>query len=162
MLTGGLALEDVSSRRSILAAFDTTTVKTLLLNMLSALGLVPKRRYANLLRQADELSKEVRVWKKRAAAADAKVANAERQLKQQLHHLKEARAAAEQKVVAAKRHQDEWKAMQLRLTDAERALAIARDQLMAVEVKLDILEGAANVLDARTRASVEQRARQVI
>lgn len=39
-----------------------------------------------------------------------------------------------------------------RLTGAERDLVAARDSLMAVEVKLDILEGAANVLDARTRA----------
>jgi chromosome segregation ATPase len=39
-----------------------------------------------------------------------------------------------------------------RLTDAERELMAARDTLMAVEVKLAILEGAANVLDARMRA----------
>jgi chromosome segregation ATPase len=39
-----------------------------------------------------------------------------------------------------------------RLADAERDLVAARDSLMTVDVKLDILEGAANVLDARTRA----------
>jgi hypothetical protein len=36
---------------------------------------------------------------------------------------------------------------------AARDLAIARDSLVAIDVKLDILEGAANVLDARTRKS---------
>jgi len=48
-------------------------------------------------------------------------------------------------------------AMQKRLDDAERELSVAREQLMALEVKLDILEGAANVLDVRTRAVVGRR-----
>ena len=38
-----------------------------------------------------------------------------------------------------------------RLEKAERALTVARQTLIAIEVKLDILEGAANVLDIRTR-----------
>ena len=57
-----------------------------------------------------------------------------------------------------RRHQEtdqkrrsDFEAMQQRLKHTERELAIARESLMAVEVKLDILEGAANVLDARTR-----------
>jgi hypothetical protein len=44
-----------------------------------------------------------------------------------------------------------------RLTVAERDLAAARDLLMAVDVKLDILEGAANVLDTRTRSVVSRQ-----
>ncbi len=43
--------------------------------------------------------------------------------------------------------------MQQRLIAAEQDLTIARESLMAVEVKLDILEGAANVLDVRTRTA---------
>jgi septal ring factor EnvC (AmiA/AmiB activator) len=43
-----------------------------------------------------------------------------------------------------------------RLIDAEQELAAARNHLMIVEVKLDILEGAANVLDARTRTAAQQ------
>jgi chromosome segregation ATPase len=42
-----------------------------------------------------------------------------------------------------------------RLSTAERDLAAARDHLMAVEVKLDILEGAARVLDRRTRTELK-------
>lgn len=38
-----------------------------------------------------------------------------------------------------------------RVMAAESALILARENLMAVEVKLDILEGAAQVLDRRTR-----------
>ena len=40
-----------------------------------------------------------------------------------------------------------------RLASAERELTGARDALMAIDVKLAILEGAANVLDARTRVA---------
>jgi chromosome segregation ATPase len=38
---------------------------------------------------------------------------------------------------------------------SERAVRIAREQLMAVEVKLDIIEGAITVLDGRTRAALK-------
>ena len=43
------------------------------------------------------------------------------------------------------------KALDERLDRAERDLTAARDLLMTIDVKLDILEGAAQVLDARTR-----------
>jgi len=43
------------------------------------------------------------------------------------------------------------------LATAERDLAMARDHLMTIDVKLDILEGAANVLDNRTRAILSAR-----
>ena len=48
-----------------------------------------------------------------------------------------------------------------RLAGAERELADARDVLMAIDVKLAILEGAANVLDARSRATGGAAARGV-
>ena len=44
--------------------------------------------------------------------------------------------------------------LQVRLNVAERELVTARDQLMTVDTKLDILEAAANVLDLRTRAAL--------
>jgi hypothetical protein len=37
---------------------------------------------------------------------------------------------------------------------------MAREHLMAIEVKLDILEGAANVLDVRTRTAIGKQPRQ--
>jgi hypothetical protein len=40
------------------------------------------------------------------------------------------------------------------LPGTDRELSMARDHLMAIEAKLDILEGAANVLDLRTRRHV--------
>ena len=107
-------------------------------------------------RQAHKLAKEIRVWKKRAVKSGARVTELEQQLKEQVSRLKEARAVTEQKASLTDRDQAEWKAMQGRLTESERSLAIAREQLMAIEVKLDILEGAANVLDARTRSAVQR------
>jgi prefoldin subunit 5 len=44
-----------------------------------------------------------------------------------------------------------------RLAETEQALALAREHLMMVDVKLDILEGAANVLDARTRRAISKQ-----
>jgi chromosome segregation ATPase len=129
-------------------------VKTVLITLLAAVGLVPARRHAAAVRQLDEMSRELRVWRKRATAADARRGELERQLRQQVQRLKEMRAAAARKDIVKQRAPEEFKAMQARLIEAERALAIARDQLMAIEVKLDILEGAANVLDARTRTVV--------
>jgi hypothetical protein len=48
-------------------------------------------------------------------------------------------------------HDGEAARLREQLLKTDRALMLAREHLMAVEVKLDILEGAANVLDARTR-----------
>lgn len=45
-----------------------------------------------------------------------------------------------------------------RLAAAERALVVARETLMTVETKLDILEGAAQVLDRRTRVDAAEGA----
>jgi chromosome segregation ATPase len=124
---------------------------------LAAVGLVPARRYAALSRRAEESGREARMWRKRAGKAAARRETLERQLHQQIRLLKETRAAAARTSAATDRQNREWKAMQARLADAERALAIAREQLMAIEVKLDILEGAANVLDARTRAATQRQ-----
>jgi hypothetical protein len=54
----------------------------------------------------------------------------------------------------ARDRQVDLESLQARLQHAERELAGAREHLMVIEVKLDILEGAANVLDARTRTAV--------
>ena len=47
--------------------------------------------------------------------------------------------------------------MQTRLAETDRALTLGREHLNAIEVKLEILEGAANVLDARTRVAPQHR-----
>ena len=53
-------------------------------------------------------------------------------------------------------------AVEARVTSASADVEDARDVLMAVEVKLDILEGAANVLDRRLRALHPARGAAVV
>ena len=117
--------------------------------MLAAVGLVSARRYAALSRRADELSGELQTVKKRATKALARAGDLEGLVQQQKHLLREERTAA-------KRERSELKTMQARLEETQRTLALAREYLMAIEVKLDILEGAANVLDARTRTLLQR------
>ena len=122
-------------------------MKRVIVRALAAIGLVPARQYHEVSRRAAELTRERDDWKKRAT----KLARRERTLEQQARDLdrqlkkiqRQARPIADGDLVA----------MQTRLAETERALTLARDQLNAIEVKLEILEGAANVLDARTRVA---------
>ena len=121
-------------------------MKRLLIKLLAAFGLVTAGRYEALRREADELrtstqdsKAKVRETKERLArlSLDAKMkARVAKDLQQRVSNLQ---------------------ALQKRLTVAERDLAAARELLMAVDVKLDILEGAANVLDVRTRSVVSRQ-----
>jgi hypothetical protein len=91
-------------------------------------------------------------WKAKVADAIGRAKKAEEEAK---HHAKR----AEKLRLAAERMEQrlaESDALVTRLQEMERELAIAREHLMAVEVKLDILEGAANVLDIRTRTAIQQ------
>ena len=125
-------------------------MKKALVSLLAALGLVPARRHAVLSRRVAELTDDLREWRKRAKKSKARVRDLRAHIQRQAESLAESRALTEQ------RHDQELAAMQARLVETERALALARDHLMAIEVKLDILEGAANVLDARTRVAQRQ------
>ncbi len=89
----------------------------------------------------DESARHARRAEKLAADAERVRANLERKHDhdhQKLVQVDERRSATVEN-------------MKQRLIAAEQDLIIARESLMAVEVKLDILEGAANVLDVRTR-----------
>jgi DNA repair exonuclease SbcCD ATPase subunit len=127
-------------------------VKTILAKLATLLGVVPSRRYAALERRADDLRAEVKGWKKQAEKLTARAERAEAESKRNLELLKRARADVERLV----QREAEFDQIQAQLTRTERALGVAREQLMAIEVKMDILEGAANVLDARTRATRHQ------
>jgi hypothetical protein len=127
-------------------------VKQLLTKIAAAFGLVPARRYDSLARQLDEARAGAQNWKVRAGEAMARVKSLEGETKRHERLVKEARIAAEK---AQLRLGDASK-LQEQLVETERELMLAREHLMAIEVKLDILEGAANVLDTRTRNAVRQ------
>ena len=123
-------------------------MRRVVVKALAAIGLVPARRYHEVSRRANELIRDRDDWKKRAT----KLARRERTLEQQTRDLeRQVKKVQRQGRLIA---DGDLTLMQTRLAETERALALARDQLNAIEVKLEILEGAANVLDARTRAQV--------
>ena len=123
-------------------------MKRVVVKALAAIGLVPARRYDELSRRFRDITRDRDDWKKRALKASRRERTREEdthELERQLKKLRrQPRPVAETDLTD----------MQTRLAETERALALAREQLNAIEVKLEILEGAANVLDARTRAQV--------
>jgi hypothetical protein len=126
-------------------------VKQLLLKVLAAFGMVPARRYNELARQAAELRGSAKSWKIKATEASERAKALDGELHRQTRLVKEARDAAN-------KSSNDGDIVKLRqqLADTERELILAREHLMAIEVKLDILEGAANVLDVRTRTAIRQ------
>jgi len=127
-------------------------MKRLLNRLLAAVGLVSSRRYHALSRSVEELKSGSLEWKTKAGEATARAKSLEGELRRQRDFADKARITVEK---LRRRHDDVGK-LRARLADAERELTVARDHLMAIEVKLDILEGAANVLDRRTRAAVSR------
>jgi len=160
-------------------------VKRLLIKLLNALGLVTAGRYgvvAAKLREAesriDKLTKllgeahaEARQWRTSADSTAQRVKAIEKDLVQRgAQHDRDLERRAQE----AEKHTRESEklrgenerlrktlgdldALRHRLLDAEHGILVAREHLMAVDVKLDILEGAANILDSRTRAVVAQQ-----
>jgi hypothetical protein len=127
-------------------------MKRFLSRLLAAFGLVSAGRYNALSRAAEELKAASQNWKIRAGEESARAKSIEAELRRQ-RELAERHGLAAEKL---RRRREDVDKLRTRLADAERELAVARDHLMAIEVKLDILEGAANVLDKRTRSAAPQ------
>ncbi len=117
--------------------------------LLAAFGMVSARRYEALSRSFDGLKASGAEWKKKAAEAAGQQRSLEAEVRRQSQLVTKLRGSIEK---WRQRH-DDIKKLRERLAHTERELMVARDHLMAIEVKLDILEGAANVLDQRTRSS---------
>ena len=120
----------------------------------SSLGFVRVARYTEAIEQqkkaesrAVKLQQQLETSREESRSWKAKAEQAHEASKQAQASAAETRKELERSELRAA----ELQAVQQRLVESERALVIAREQLMAIEVKLDILEGAANVLDARTR-----------
>jgi hypothetical protein len=91
-------------------------------------------------------------WKAKAADAVARAKQFEEQARHEAKRAEKYRQAAER----MEKRTASLEELVARLKVVERELAVAREHLMAVEVKLDILEGAANVLDLRTRIAIHE------
>jgi chromosome segregation ATPase len=160
-------------------------VKGLLIRLLNALGLVTAGRYAVVtakLRDAesrvDKLTKlvgearaDARQWRTNADSTGQRVKAIEKDLAQRgVQHDREMERRTQEAEKQTRENEKlrgenerlrktlgDLDGLRRRLADAERGILVAREHLMAVDVKLDILEGAANVLDSRTRAVVAQQ-----
>lgn len=99
----------------------------------------------------DEVTAKVREWKDATARAEAE---AER-MRAGAEHSK---ARAAEWKVRADSLTEEKLALRARLEEAQRGAINAREYLMATEAKLDLIEAAIQVLDARTRDAALNRA----
>src|SRR5688500_5732207 len=115
-------------------------------------------RLANADAELEQLRADARAWKTKAEEAHARLKTAAEEAASRAAEFKqetrELQHQVERQDETMKKDADRYarrvadvEALQGRLTEAERELVAARDQLMAVETKLDILEAAANVLD---------------
>ena len=111
-------------------------------------------RASRLTQQLDEVRADSRSWKTKADEAQTalkKALEAATTAERNWRRAEKMREEAEKRGRLRDDRAAELATLRQHLVESEQELTIAREQLMAIEVKLDILEGAANVLDARTR-----------
>jgi len=92
----------------------------------------------------EEASKAAAEWKKTAVDAKAAVERSSGKLERVQAHVDEWKARAETLTAQVGD-------LKGRLDETRRVTTVARQHLMATEVKLDLIEAAVQVLDARTR-----------
>ncbi len=104
-----------------------------------------------LSRKLEETRTELRLWRGKTEEAQKLLQRAEERAAREAQRLEKLRADTERQTARDQKRAIDFPALESRLEDAERTLVATRDHLMSTDVKLDLLEGAANVLDARTR-----------
>ena len=137
-------------------------MRALIQALLGAFGLVTSGRHAQVLARMKEIEAKYRgalEWRTRAEQADRVVDEARQQVKTLTGELRtagKAKLTAERALDKANRRLAELDDLRQKVIDTNRELAVAREHLMSIEVKLDVLEGAANILDSRSRVVVSK------
>ena len=137
-------------------------MRALIQALLGAFGLVTSGRHAQVLARMKEIEAKYRgalAWRTRAEQADRVVDEARQQVKTLTGELRtagKAKLTAERALDKANRRLAELDDLRQKVIDTNRELAVAREHLMSIEVKLDVLEGAANILDSRSRVVVSK------
>ena len=148
-----------SAIKALLGAVGLSTAGQL--RQLAAEARNASRRATELDARVAALRDDVETWKRRyeestnaaaeskqaAAAATAKANRAAAEAERSAASVQEAKTRAE---ALAKQVRD----LRERLDRANHAASTAREHLMAIEVKLDVVEAAIQVLDTRTRDAV--------
>ena len=137
-------------------------MRSLIQALLGAFGLVTSGRHNQVLARMKEIEAKYRgalAWRTRAEQADRVVDEARQQVKTLTGELRtagKAKLTAERALDKANRRLAELDDLRQKVIDTNRELAVAREHLMSIEVKLDVLEGAANILDSRSRVVVSK------
>jgi len=128
---------------------------------LKRLGVIGPRHYQHLLERLQKaetrhlkLVEELDRARASAKAYQAKVEEAEKALRVQQADAAHQQRRVEKLTAELDRLRTESRQ---NVETVKRDLTLAREALMAVDVKLDILEGAANVLDVRMRGVAARR-----
>ena len=119
----------------------------MLSSLLRLFGLAPLRRLNDATARADELKARTVDLTKRLETT-----------RQETENWKRKNQDTETKLAAANKETERWKHKHTgylkrisQLERAEQQTKLAREHLLSLETKLDVIEGAINVLDRRTR-----------
>ena len=147
-------------------------MKAAIKGLLATIGLAPTGQVEIAIAQTRQASEKAKHLEDRLASARTDLEHWKHRYEEKSNAVAEwkstvARAEsnlerAKANVARAEAHAEEWKAkagalaaqvqeLRTRLEEANRATTSSREHLMAMEVKLDLIEAAINVLDARTR-----------
>jgi chromosome segregation ATPase len=111
------------------------------------------RRLHDLEARLVESKADAEQWKRRHDECTRRVADHQEAASRAATRAERAEARAEELKARSDALAAEMKEMRARLQDAHRATSTVREHLMATETKLDLIEAALQVLDARTRAA---------
>lgn len=147
-------------------------MKSAIKGFLATIGLAPAGQVERATAQARQTAEKAKSLKDRLASMRADLENWKHRYEEKSNAVaewKHTAARAEASIERAKAdtaraevYAEEWKTkanalavqvqeLRTRLEEANRTTTASREQLMAMEVKLDLIEAAIHVLDARTR-----------
>lgn len=110
-----------------------------------------EQRSGDFKQQTAEAREEIQRWKAKAGELTDRLAKAE----DVVQRLPKVEREMQQWKARDEKHLAQLQEVRERMERAERAIVFSREHLMATETKLDIIEGAIAVLDARTRAALD-------
>ena len=143
-------------------------MKRLITGALGGVGLAPAGQVARIKAEGDRAAQKLReleqrvadlrtdaeTWKRRHDDVARRAAEHQDALAKATARAERAEARAEELKARGDAMQAEAKEMRARLQENARTTTSVREHLMATETKLDLIEAALQVLDARTRAVV--------
>ena len=149
-------------------------MKRFITGVLRLIGLAPARHVESLKAENERAVRKLREletrmvdlkadadgWKRRHDDSARRAAEHQDAAARAAARAARAEGRAEELQARGDARMTEMKELRARLQDAHRVAGVVRDHLMATETKLDLIEAALHVLDARTRAAVVAEAEE--